>query len=232
MTFLKLTLIGITALSLASCTTTSAQQTYNEMEFALNDIGNSMEKCTEEVSKTSPAYKSVFEIENGEFTSRAFKNKKYVQKSDKKPMQETIDSLLACRENSISRIQNHNNEHVRSFTYLALEAKTLKGEVYKKYINGEITGGQAVTSLQNISKSLEVKWNDQYQIQLGALNRQHFQQQQAQAAMWQAMGSTFQNYNQQQQQYYQQRQAAQQQIRMPVHTSCQWNGGIMNCTSF
>lgn len=221
----------ISACSSISNAPTTVQQTYNDMDYAIGRINTSAQKCIDDVTKESPAYESVFETNGNEFTERALSSKKYIQKTQKKSLQETFDKISACRNNKISQIQNSSNEFVRSFTYIVMDEKALKDDVYKNYINGKITGGQAATSIDNIGKALQAKSDYQYQIGLNALNRQHFQQLQSEAAMWQAMGSTFQNYNQQQQ-AYQNTYNQHQQIKMPVHTSCQWNGGILNCTSY
>ena len=200
------------------------------MDYAIGQINASAQKCIDDATKETPAYEAVFETNGDDFTERALSSKKYVQKSEKKSLQAAFDKISECRNNKISQIQNSNNEFVRSFTYIVMDEKALKNDVYKNYINGKITGGQAATSIDNIGKALQAKSDYQYQIGVDALNRQHFQQLQAEAAMWQAMGSTFQNYNHQQQAY--QNSYNQQQVNKPVHTQCRWDSGVMNCSSY
>lgn len=116
-------------------------------------------------------------------------------------------------------------------TNIVIEDRDLKSEVYKKYLEGKITGGQAAVSLDNISDSLQAKADNHNQTIISQLNQHHFQEQQAQAVMWQAIGAGFQDYSNQQQQY-QNTYNQQQQMNKTVYTQCRWNGGVMDCTSF
>lgn len=227
MTFLRTTLIGITALSLMGCMATAAQRTYNSYGETLSRYAATRAACIKEAQSSTPAFEAIFENNESGFTDRAKKNKSYILKSDKKDFGNVIGELGKCREHHFNQVRTSSDAYVRSFANFVLEEKDLKNEVYKKYLEGKITSGQAATSLDNISVSLQAKADSHNQDIINQLNQHHFQEKQAQAAMWQAIGAGFQDYSNQQQQYHQQQQA-----NRPVHTQCQWIGGVMNCTSY
>lgn len=229
MKLLKTTLVGFIALSLSACMTT-AQRTYNGYGEKLSQYASTRRACFKEAEGSNPAFEAVFAKNGADFTDGAKKNKSYISKSDKKDFENIVAELEKCREHHLNQVRTSSDPYVRSFANIVVEDKDLKGEVYRKYIEGKITGGQAVTSLDNISDSLQAKADSHNQTIINQLNQQHFQEQQAQSAMWQAIGAGFQDYSNQQQQY--QNTYNQQQVRMPVHTSCQWVGNVMNCSSF
>lgn len=231
MTFLRTTLIGITALSLTGCMATAAQRTYNSYGETLSRYAATRAACFQEAESSNPAFKAVFEKNESGFTDKAKKNKSYISKSDKKDFGNVISELEKCREHHLNQIRTSSDPYVRSFANLVIEDKDLKSEVYKKYLEGKITGGQAATSLDNISVSLQAKADGHNQAIISQLNQQHFQEQQTQAAMWQAIGAGFQDYSNQQQQY-QNTYNQQQQMNKTVYTQCRWNAGVMDCTSF
>jgi hypothetical protein len=227
MTFLRAPLIGIAALSLAACTTTSAQQTYNSGEQTLSNIGAEMKSCTSVVWSSAPELKNVLSLENSQNPQKVRNNKSYIKQEDKNPMSSLADKMSQCRERGQEKIESSPDYYVRSFAPISQESIDLRNDVFQRYLKGEITGGAAASSLENVHKYLIRRWEDQQQKMVGQLNQQHFQEKQAQAAMLQAIGSGFQDYSNQQQQYYRQQQA-----NRPVHTQCQWVGGVMSCTSY
>lgn len=229
MKLLKTTLVGFIALSLSACMTT-AQRTYNGYGEKLSQYASTRRACFKEAEGSNPAFEAVFAKNGADFTDGAKKNKSYISKSNKKDFENVVAELEKCREHHLNQVKTSNDPYVRSFTNIVIEDKDLKGEVYRKYIEGKITGGQAVTSLDNISNSLQAKADSHNQVLINQLNQQHFQEKQAQAAMLQSIGAGFQDYSSQQQQY--QHTYNQQQVNKPVHTQCRWNAGVMDCASY
>lgn len=230
MKILKFLLIGVVSASLAGCVTTAAQQTYNSAETTLSNIGAEIKSCTNSAWNSEPKLENILSIENSKDPQKTRSNKSYISPSDKEAMTALVGKMNQCRERGQEKIENSPDYYVRSFAAISQESIDLRNDVFQRYLNGEITGGAAASSLKNIHQHLIRRWEDQQQRVANQLNQQHFQQQQAQAAAWQAIGAGFQNYSYQQQQY--QNTYNQQQMKMPIRTECRWNAGVMNCTSY
>jgi hypothetical protein len=227
MKFLRTPLIGITVLSLAACTTTSAQQTYNSGEQTLSNIGAEMKSCTSAAWNFAPELKNILSLEDSQNPQKVRNNKSYIRQDHKKSMSSLADKMNQCREHGQEKIENSPDYYVRSFAPISQESIDLRNDIFQRYLSGKIPSGAAASSLENVHKYLIARWEDQQQKMVGQLNQQHFQEKQAQAAMWQAIGAEFENHNNRQQQYNQR-----QQVNKPVHTQCHWNGGIMVCSSY
>ncbi len=230
MTILRFLFALLASVSLTACTTTTAaQRTYNSYTGELNQYVSAKITCINAASVSSPAFNKIFEWNGSSYTDKAKKNKSYISRSNKKDFEKVISEIEKCRERYLDQVQTSSDSYVRSFASIVSEDKNLRSEVYKKYLGGKITVGQASTSFDNISNSLQAKSDNQQQMIVNQLNQQDFQEKQAQAAMLQAIGAGFNDYSNQQQQYYQQRQ---QNSPRSVYTQCQWVGNIMSCTSF
>lgn len=230
MKFLKIITALPVIIFLSGCVTTAAQQTYNSAETTLSNIGAEIKSCTNSVWNSEPKLKNALSVENSKDPQKTKNNKSYISQSDKKSMTALIDKMNQCRERGQEKIENSSDYYVRSFAPISQESIDLRNEVFERYLKSEITAGAAASSLENIHQYLIRRWEDQQQRVANQLNQQHFQQQQAQAAAWQAIGASFQNYSRQQQQY--QNSYNQQQISKPLHTQCRWDAGVMNCTSY
>lgn len=226
----KILFIAPIILILSSCMTTSAQQTYNSAEATLSNIGAEIKTCNNAVWNSAPELESILFVDKSSDPRKAKNNKAFIKNVDKKTMSQLMEKSKQCRERGYAKIQSHPDYYVRSFAAISQESIDLRHDVYKKYLNSEITGGAAASSLENIHQYLVTKWKGQQQQVASQLNEQHFQEKQAQAAMLQSIGAGFQDYSDQQQQY--QNTYNQQQINKPVHTQCRWNAGVMDCTSY
>lgn len=200
------------------------------METTLSNIGAEIETCNNAAWDAQPRLKKILFVSKSDNPQKAKSNPDYIRKSDKQAMSELIETSKNCRERGQEKINNNPDYYVRSFAPIAQESTDLRNDIYTKYLNGKITGGEASSSLENVIQYLVKKWEDHQRTIVNQLDQQHFQQLQSEAAMWQAMGSTFQNYNQQQQAY--QNSYNQQQANKPVHTQCRWDAGVMNCSSY
>ncbi len=228
MSLSKYLLIAIAGLSLSACaattTKTAAQQRYDSMASVLDSLGTQSVSCLNAVTVAHPEADKIFSLDN----------KSRIKKTDKKTESARLSEFMQCREREYEQTKSNPDYYVRSFAPILKESIDLRADVYKKYMDGEITGSEGYSSLKNISDYLGSKWDAHNQEIVDNLNQQHFQQLQAQAAtqalMFQTIGAGFQDYNRQQQQFNQQRQA--NQINMPVRTQCRWDGGVMNCTSW
>jgi len=212
---------------LSACMTTSAQQTYNSAEARLSNIGAEIKTCNNAVWNSAPELESILFADKSSNPRQVKNNKAFIKNADKKTMSELMEKSKQCRERGYTKIQSHPDYYVRSFAPISQESIALRHDVYKKYLNGEITGGAAASSLENIHQYLVARWRGQQEQVANQLNEQHFREKHAQATMLQSIGASFQNYSDQNQQDYQQ-----QRTNKPVHTQCRWNAGVMDCTSY
>ncbi|OFW88504.1 MAG: hypothetical protein A3J37_07400 [Alphaproteobacteria bacterium RIFCSPHIGHO2_12_FULL_45_9] len=200
------------------------------MEATLSNIGAEIETCNNAVWDTQPRLKKILFVSKSDNPTKTKANPDYIRMSDKQVMSQLIETSRNCRDRGQEKIKNNPDYYVRSFAPIAQESTDLRNNIYTKYLHEKITGGEAASSLENVIQYLVKKWEDHQRAIISQLDQQHFQQLQSEAAMWQAMGSTFQNYNQQQQAY--QNSYNQQQVNKPIHTQCRWDADVMNCSSY
>lgn len=209
---------------------TAAQRTYNQFDTAIVNIGDQNKACTEKFWSTAPHLKKIF-IDTDFIPESIKTDKSHIKNADKAKLKNIIDGTDDCISKTVNRLNSYPMYQVNKFGPLVADGWQLDREIRQKFLDGKITVSEAAQSSRNVFQYRDAVWRKTHQNVVAALDQQHFQQLQAEAAMWQAVGDGFQDYSQKQQQYqnaYNQR----QQENRPVHTQCSWNAGVMNCTSY
>lgn len=239
--YVKISISGLLCFLMTACasisnTPTAAQKTYNSMDMELGRIMDSAGNCTKAAWnldndwKNLEKYKRIFDATEKSIPSDIANDKSYIVKADKKSFEQVLGKQKVCYQNLQNSIYSSNSPYVRSFAPNVNELAQFNIDIKTKFLKREINTHQAAESYKNAYAYLDRGWQANFQNNVNQLDQQHFQQLQAEAAMWQTMGSTFQNYNQQQQAY--QNSYNQQQVNKPVHTQCRWDAGVMNCSSY
>ena len=228
MKFLQLMTLIFATSFLTGCMTTTAQNTYNQFDSAIVNAGDAYDVCADKLWSTAPHLKKVFLIDSKTISQSVKSDKSYIKSADKKALKKIIEGNDTCTSQLVNRLNSYPLYHVNKFGPLVAEGWELNREIRQNFLNGKITVAQAAESSLNVFKYRDVIWRQTHQNVVNTLNQSHFQEKQAQAAMWQAMGAGFNDYDQQQQSAYNQ----QQPVNKPVHTQCRWDGGVMNCSSY
>ena len=223
-------IIMICGLFLTGCSTTMAQQDFNEMDRTLNATLATLTQCKEEVWDDNPEFVNLKkyklfqkEEDHGKLKYRSG----YLGKNERKLLEDMIPLRAVCYDKAKRTIGTHHSHYVWLFSDLFEELASMDTDIRKKLSQGKITAYQAYQSAHNAKIYLQDLYDQQYQDNVDAMNQQHFREQQTNAAMLQALGAGLQNHNQKIEDFHRDRQTSQ-----PTRTQCRWIGDVMNCSSY